>query len=189
MSSFNRWAYDLAFAKDGLENPASTPHVYISDILFSPDGNLLFGGHEPATYEPSELYLWDTHTGKLVRYWTAQIYKYAFHPTQPFFVGADLMSGMIRFFDLRTGDLVKELRASQYIRTMALSPDGKLLVFGYDGTGLGDEGKVEVRDSRTLKLPYELPKAGIRLAFSPNGNLLAIGLNDGRAECWEITVK
>jgi WD40 repeat protein len=171
-----------------LENPASTPHVFISKFLFSPDGSLLFGGHEPTTYEPSQLYLWDTHTGKLVRYWTAQIYKYAFHPTQPFFVGADYKSGMIRFFDLRTGDLVKELRADQYIHGMAFSPDGKLIVLGYESNGQ-DEGRVEIRDAQTLKLLYEIPKAGTRFAFSLDGTVLAVGLDDGRIEYWELTLK
>ena len=172
-----------------LENPASTPHVFISEFLFSPDGNLLFGGHEPTTYEPSQLYLWDTRSGKLVRYWTAQIYRYAFHPTQPYFVGADYMSGTIRFFDLRTGDLVKELRAGQYIQVMAFSPDGKLLVLGYDSTGYDDEGRVEIRDSQTLDLLYEIPRGANSIAFSPDGALLAIGLNDGRIEYWGLTVR
>jgi WD40 repeat protein len=171
-----------------LENPASTPRVFISEFLFSPDGSLLFGAQEAKTYEPSSLYLWNTHTGKLVRYWTAQIYKYAFHPTQPLFVGADFMSGMIRFFDLRTGDLVKELRASQYVQEMAFSPDGKLLVLGYDSTGK-DEGRVEIRDAQTLKLLYEIPKGASSFAFSPDGTLLAVGLNDGRIEYWGLTVK
>jgi len=171
-----------------LENPASTPHVFISRFLFNPDGTLLFGVQGPKTYEPSSLYLWDTHTGKLIRYWTAQIYRYAFHPTQPFFVGADYMSGMLRFFDLRTGDLVKELRASQYIQAMVFSPDGNLLVLGYESTG-SDEGKIEIRDAQTLKLIYEIPKGANSFTFSPDGILLAIGLNDGRIEYWELTAK
>jgi WD40 repeat protein len=172
-----------------LENPASTPRVFISDFLFSPDGSLLFGAQEAKTYEPSSLYLWDAHTGKLARYWTAQIYKYVFHPTQPFFVGADYMSGMIRFFDLRTGDLVKELHASQYVQVMAFSPDGKLLVLGYDSTGYGDEGRIEIRDAQTLNLLYEIPKGANSFAFSPDGTSLAVGLNDGRIEYWGLTVK
>jgi WD40 repeat protein len=171
-----------------LENPASTPHVFISEFLFSPDGTLLFGAQEAKTYEPSSLYLWDTRTGKLVRYWVARIYKYAFHPTQPLFVGADYMSGVLRFFDLRTGDLVKELRASQHVQEMAFSPDGNLLVLGYDSTGY-DEGRIEIRDAQTLKLIYEIPKGASSFAFSPDGTILAIGLNDGRIEYWKLIVK
>ena len=182
--------WDLSTLKSiELENPASTLNIFISQFLFSPDGTLLFGVQEAKTYEPSSLYLWDAHTGKLVRYWTAQIYKYAFHPTQPYFVGADYMSGMIQFFDLRTGDLVKELRASQHIQEMAFSPDGKLLVLGYDSAGYGDEGRVEIRDAQTLELLYEIPKGASSFAFSHDGTLLAVGLNDGRIEYWGLTVR
>jgi WD40 repeat protein len=165
-----------------LENPASNPHVFVSQFLFSPDGSLLFGA-DTQTYQPSTMYLWDTHTGKLVRSWTAQFYRFAFHPTQPLFAGADYMSGIIRFFDLRTGDVVKEVLAGQYIQDMAFSPDGSLLALGYEDRGQG-EGKVELRDSTTLSLLKEIPVGSSDLAFSPNGTMLAIGSGDGRIEYW-----
>jgi WD40 repeat protein len=165
-----------------LENPASTPHVFVSQFLFSPDGSLLFGA-DPQTYEPSIMYLWDTRSGKLVRTWTAQFYRFAFHPTKPLFVGADYMGGVVRFFDLRTGDVVKEVRVGQYIQDMAFSPDGNLLTLGYEDRGQG-EGKVEIRDSTTLSLLKEIPIGSGNLAFSPDGTMLAIGSSDGRIEYW-----
>ncbi|MFZ5908784.1 MAG: WD40 repeat domain-containing protein [Chloroflexota bacterium] len=166
-----------------LEDPASTPHVFISQFLFSPDGTLLFGAAEPSTCEPSSMYLWDTRTGKLVRFWTAQFYRFAFHPTLPLFVGADYMGGVVRYFDLRTGDLVKEVRANQYVQGMAFSPDGSLLALGYENRGNGED-RIEIRDSQTLALLDEIPGGGSSLAFSPDGTMLAIGMNDGRIEYW-----
>lgn len=165
-----------------LEHPGPTPHVFISEFLFSPDGSLLFGAY-PQTSEPSQMYLWDTRSGKLVRTWTAQFYRFAFHPTQPLFVGADYMGGFLRFFDLRSGDLVKEMRVGQYIDEMAFSPDGGLLVLAYGDRGQG-EGKVEIRDSTTLSLLKEIPIGSNNLAFSPDGTTLAIGTIDGRIEYW-----
>ncbi len=165
-----------------LENPASTPHVFVSQFLFSPDGSLLFGA-DTQTYEPSQMYLWDARSGKLVRTWTAQFYRFAFHPTQPLFIGADYMGGTLRFFDLRTGDVVKEVHVGQYIQDMVFSPDGGLLALAYEDRGQG-EGKVEIRDSTTLSLLKEISIGSSDLAFSPDGTMLAIGSGDGRIEYW-----
>ena len=168
-----------------LENPVSTPRVFISEFRFNPDGNLLLGVQDIQTSEPSSFYLWDTRTGKLLRYWTSQIYRYAFHPTLPLFVGADYITGTLRFFDLQTGNLMREEYVSQYINVMAFSPDGTLLVLGYNSGGQ-DEGRVEILDAQTLDLLYEIPKSGVRFSFSPDGTLLAIAMNDGRIEYWEL---
>ena len=96
--------------------------------------------------------------------------------------------GTLRFFDLQTGDLVREEYVSQYINAMAFSPDGTLLALGYNSTRQ-DEGRVEILDSQTLDLLYKIPKSGIKFSFSPDGKLLAIAMNDGRIEYWEVKVK
>lgn len=171
-----------------LDNPASTPRVFISEFQFNPDGNLLLGVEDLQTSEPSSFYLWDTRTGKLLRYWTSQIYRYAFHPTLPLFVGADHIAGTLRFFDLQTGDLVREEYVSPYINVMAFSPDGTILVLGYNSTGQ-DGGRIEIRDAQTLNLLYEIPEVGNSFSFSPDGTLLAVAMNDGMIEYWEVEVK
>ncbi|MDL1942386.1 hypothetical protein FBQ99_08575 [Chloroflexi bacterium CFX2] len=171
-----------------LENPDSTPRVFISEFQFNPDGNLLLGVEDLQTSEPSSFYLWDTRTGKLLRYWSSQIYRYAFHPTLPLFVGADHITGTLRFFDLQTGDLVREEYVSPYINAMAFSPDGTLLILGYNSTGQ-NEGRVEIIDAQTLDLLYKIPKSGVRFSFSPDGSLLAIAMNDGRVEYWELKLE
>jgi len=50
-------------------------------------------------------------------------------------------------------------------------------------------GSIEIRDAQTLDLIYEIPKGATRFAFSPDGTLLASGLNDGRIEYWGLAVK
>lgn len=165
-----------------LEDPSLTPRVFVSTFQFSPDGTLLFGA-DPKTNEPSQMYLWDTRTGKLVRQWTARFYRYAFHPVQPLLIGADYLSGVVQFFDLRNGDTTRQIYISPYIQKITFSPDGMLLVLCYEERGEGS-GKVEIRDAETLALLKEIPGGASDLLFSPDGTLLAITRSDGRIEYW-----
>ncbi|HEX2993958.1 MAG TPA: hypothetical protein VHP14_04005, partial [Anaerolineales bacterium] len=148
----------------------------LSEFLFSPDGTMLLGKNWPAS-EPSTLCLWDTRTGKLLRHWKARIDQVAFHPHQPILIGTEYATGLVRFFDLRTGDLIKEIFADEGIRQIIFSPDGSLLVLGYDS-------KFEIRDAETLELLKEVQTGSRLLTFSPDGKMLIVGLNDGRIQVW-----
>lgn len=101
----------------------------------------------------------------------------AFHPRQPILIGTEYATGLVRFFDLRTGDLIRESRAAQAIRAVVFSPDGSLLALGYDS-------KFEIRDAETLELLKEVQTGSRLLTFSPDGKILIVGLNDGRIQVW-----
>ncbi len=150
--------------------------IYVSEFLFNPDGTLLLG-KDTSGLESSTLYLWDTRAGKLVRQWTAQVDQVAFDPRKPTFVGSGYTTGIVRFFDLRTGDLIKEIYADGGIRQIVFSPDGSLLVFRYDN-------QFEIRDVETLTLLKNVPTGSSFLTFSPDGKQLIVGLNDGRIQVW-----
>jgi WD40 repeat protein len=157
-------------------NLALEPGAFVSEFLFSPDGTLLLGAY-PHTAEPSTFYLWNTRTGKLLRQWTSQMYKLAFHPRQPTLIGVDYMTGIVRFFDLRTGDVIKEIRADKGIQEIAISPDGSLLALGYDD-------KFEIRDAESMTLLKEISISPNILVFSPDGSKIAVALTDGRIQFW-----
>jgi WD40 repeat protein len=155
---------------------ALEPGAFVSRFLFNPDGTLLLGAHLQ-TSDPSTFYLWDTRTGKLIRQWASQISQLAFHPHQPLLIGVDYMTGITQFLDLRTGDVLKELRADRGIRTVIYNPDGNLLALGYDV-------KFEIRDAENLTLLKEFPSGVSSLAFSPDEKMLIVSLNDGRIQIW-----
>ena len=151
-------------------------NIFVSKFLFSPDGALLLGT-DPHTSEPSIFYLWDARTGKLVRQWTSQMYQFVFHPHKPLLIGADFMTGIIRFFDLQTGNLTQEIRADEHVEAIAISPDGSLLALDYNN-------KFEIRAAETLSLLKEVSSQPSILSFSPDGERLIVGLSDGRIQVW-----
>ena len=77
-------------------------------------------------------------------------------------IGADYMTGIVRFFDLRTGNLTEEIRADEHIEEIAISPDGSLLALGYNN-------KFEIRASETEALLKVVPSQPSNLVFSPDG--------------------
>ena len=163
----DRWVYSVAFAPDGKTLAAADGTVHLLDaatgapqkrlavkdrkalkIAFAPDGKSLAGagGHWVAvgggTQQVSEVFLWDAHTGKLLR---------------------------------RLNDL------HPWLRSVAYSPDGKVLATGSCGPILQKgslswvSSEIRLWDPHTGRLlrtiPGELAEVW-SLAFSPDGRSL-----------------
>jgi WD40 repeat protein len=76
--------------------------------------------------------------------------------------------------------------AATYARTIALSPDGKLLA-----TSSSKQSSVQLWSVATRQqmgtLPLDRGETGEALAFSPNGSLLAVGETGGHVRLWNMT--
>ncbi len=169
-----------------LRQPDLTPialasSTYVSNLVFSPDSKLLLGWRNPTSRE-SALYLWETETGQLLRTWNMLADQFVFHPDGITLAAAEYKNGDIRLFDLRTGDLVQEIKCSSNFHNMAFSPDGSLLAI----IAGGKIGFWEVASGELLK---EIEGAFNLLAFSPDGKWLAVGLYDGRIQYWGLSTK
>lgn len=161
-------------------------NVYIANLLFSPDGSLLLGWNGISS-EESDLYLWDTASGKLLRTWKMTGEPFAFGPDGVTLATANDQNGTISLFDLRDWSLLREMKGLPNIRAMTFNPDGSLLVSVYEEKIEFWEiatGNASINSAR--RLLRTLDGHFNRLAFSPDGKLLAVGLQEGRIEIWRL---
>jgi WD40 repeat protein len=141
---------------------------------FTPDGTLLVVGWNDAT-----LRFWDLSAGKELLKLPNYVGTgcHAFTPDGRFFATINPGSGLgeVHFWDLRAADPQKShrvLSARQWLRSLALSSDGRMIVTG------GENGQVRLWEVFTGKERGELHRLKheiAALALAPDGATLAAG--------------
>ena len=187
------WASSASFGDGGpLADRSWRPLTdWVRSVAFSPDGTLLAGGGDDRTIR-----LWNTATGRPVSgpptVHTGEVRSVAFGPG-----GALLASGStdrtVQLWNISAGRpsdyalppvlLCSLIGHTDWVRSVAFSPDGTLLASG--------------SDDRTIRLWSPAtgePVGGLltghaakvfTLAFSPDGSLLASGSTDRTVRLWE----
>ena len=102
--------------------------------------------------------------------------------------GSGTNDGSIRFWSIPSGKLQRLIdppEAGTGVRSLALSPDGRILVASYsDGRVL----RWHIADAAAQAVPVSSTSAGVAsLAFSQNCRLLAADGTDGRSTLWNVT--
>jgi WD40 repeat protein len=156
---------------------------YFQCAALSPDGKVL------AAALDTTVRLWDVTTDKELHFlkWESQdsyVGAVAFSPD-----GKTLLTGSgdgrIRFWDVATGKMVRELPGRQEgIAGLFFTPDGKRIVSG------GSDMTIHVRDAATGKELHDFAGHKGRvagLAYSPDGKLLATAGQDGTLRLWSGT--
>ena len=107
------------------------------------------------------------------------------------FVATGCSDGRIRIWDMKTGQMQKELTENASICGLAFAPDGTSLVVGrheFKNPTTTDFTKWNLVETRQAVLPIRLPERIVGVFYSADGAKLMIIPHQGRAiERWEIS--
>ncbi|MBE7557348.1 MAG: WD40 repeat domain-containing protein [Anaerolineales bacterium] len=157
---------------------------WINGLAFSPDGNILASVSD-------EVRLWQVSDWSLLKIFhgmneTPSLHGVAFTPN-----GAILASGAFggtSVYLWRTSDgelldtLVWHINKGARITDMSFSPDGNILVL----TVSNNIHLWDIRSRKPLFITEVSRGSGVVLAYSPNGQLIALGLKDGSVQLWQV---
>ncbi|MBD1939202.1 WD40 repeat domain-containing protein [Microcoleus sp. FACHB-68] len=133
------------------------------------------GGNQLATGSYKEIKLWNLKTGEELQTLAMQseamsVSALAFSPNAEIIASAN---ADIEIWNLRTGQQIRTLETSCWALSVAISPDGKILVSGGEDP-VDETGSIQIWKLETGELLHDLgPDVIDSVAISPDGQILA----------------
>ena len=160
----------------------------VNSVAYSPDGQTIVSASGSSTYvNDNTVRLWDVGTGRHIRTiteHTGYVLSVAFSPD-----GNTIASGSsdstIRLWETNTGRNIRTIKGhTSAVHTVAFSPDGNTIA----SSGSSDR-TIRFWETNTDRHIHTLKDAGwvTSVVFSPDGTMLASGMNGGAVLLWELT--
>lgn len=158
-------------------------------LMFSPDGNTLVGTAKPWDDKKSDnrIWIWDTETSQqkfILKDHKGRVTRILFASD-----GKTLVSGSvdktIRFWDVKTGELINTFKGYDPNSPIVFSPDGNILASG------GENAKVFLwaLNTGSLETTFTAYNPVRRISFEENGKTLITSGTDGTTLLWDLKEK
>ena len=153
---------------------------WVQSVAFSPDGLTI------ASSGGREIHRWDVMTGEqkqALKGHRDSVDGLAFSSDgQTIATGSD--DGTVRLWNAESGDLERKLEGhtAAAVKTVAFSPDGRMLASGGGGISLWD-----VSTGDRLQTLHGHKKWVNSVSFSPDGRVLASGGDDTTVRLWDVS--
>jgi WD40 repeat protein len=157
--------------------------VYVSSVVFSPDGKTVLSGSDDATIK-----LWDIATGQCLKTFTGHkkwLHSVAFSPD-----GLTALSGSsdktLKLWDIATGKCIKTFTGpghTAYVTSVAFSPDGKTVL---SGSGDNTLKLWDIATGQCIEIFSGHSSDVTSVAFSPDGKTVLSGSGDKTLKLWDI---
>jgi WD40 repeat protein len=159
---------------------------FVSDIEFSHDGEQLASSSRDGTAR-----VWDVKTGEELRLMLFHPYgigvsTVSFCPANGSLLSTTSSDSTARLWDLNTGEKIANI-PNCIGNSAVFSSDGRLFASGTCGGSYGTDAYIYDTQKRNiaLKIHHEAEGSIISVAFSPNGDLLATGNDEGIVRIWD----
>jgi WD40 repeat protein len=169
----------------GHNDPVNAAAITSDGAWMASSGGLAFTGRTPQDDDQFAIVVWDVNNAVLsdvLRGHTDEVSAMLFTPDNQRLISASA-DGTIRVWNYANEEQLEIVTAEVGVTSLALSPDGSLLIAGY-----GD-GSITLHPIDTLQptAPQIVHSGGLNdLAFSPDGTLLATVGGDGQLGLWDI---
>ena len=161
----------------------SFPKATVGLIFFSPDGSKLF-----ATTNDGSLYSCNIRDGQLVNFTEShsnEVTSFSFSPDGKK-VATGSVDRTVKLWDVSTRKLLRTIRGhGSWVTSVHWSPDGRYLLSG------DTDGLIKMWDLQAVEMPVwpdEKPASVVATTFTPQNELLAIGLDANRnLKVWNLS--